>query len=208
MGELTFKDGLALWYEQTPIGKSPYRTFKWGKDLQIWLVEVREFRSDNRIEDGEGKTIWGKDQIRWFKQTVENSDATFKVLVSPTPIVGPDRLKGKNDNHSNKAFQTEGTWLRGFLAKKEVIVINGDRHWQYASVDPVSGLREFSQGPVSDYHAGGWSQDNIKPEHKFLRVKGGFLATKVFRENNIPIIQFLHYDVDGNVVHEETFVEK
>lgn len=208
LGELTFEDGLSLWYEQTPIGKKPYRTFRWGKDLQIWLVEVREFRSDNRIEDGEGKTIWGEDQIKWFKQTVEASDATFKVLVSPTPIVGPDRDKGKNDNHSNKAFQTEGAWLRGYLAKNEVIVINGDRHWQYASVDPVSGLREFSQGAVSDYHAGGWSQDNVKPEHKFLRVKGGFLATKVFRENGIPIIKFLHYDVDGNVVHEEIFTEK
>ncbi|WP_299551398.1 alkaline phosphatase D family protein [Seonamhaeicola sp.] len=208
LGELTFEDGLALWYEQTPIGEKPYRTARWGKDLQVWFVEVREFRSDNRIEDSKDKTIWGKEQIAWFKETLEASDATFKVLVSPTPVVGPDRPKGKNDNHSNKAFQTEGAWLRAYLAKHEVFVVNGDRHWQYASVDPVTGLREFSQGAVSDYHAGGWSQDNVKPEHKFLRVKGGFLATKVYREKGIPIIEFLHYDVDGNVVNKETFRNK
>lgn len=205
LGELTFEDGLALWYEQTPIGKKPYRTQRWGKDLQVWFVEVREFRSDNRIEDNPEKTIWGKEQIAWFKKTLEASNATFKVLISPTPIVGPDRLKGKNDNHSNKAFQTEGEWLREYLAKHHVFVVNGDRHWQYASVDPVSGLREFSQGAVSDYHAGGWKQENVLPEHKFLRVKGGFLATKVYREKNIPFIKFQHYDVHGNVVHEETF---
>ncbi|WP_282135721.1 alkaline phosphatase D family protein [Seonamhaeicola maritimus] len=205
LGELTFEDGLALWYEQTPIGDKPYRTQRWGKDLQVWFVEVREFRSDNSIEDSKDKTIWGKEQIEWFRNTLESSNATFKVLISPTPIVGPDRPKGKNDNHSNKAFQTEGEWLRAYLAKHNVFVVNGDRHWQYASVDPVSGLREFSQGAVSDFHAGGWSQDNVLPQHKFLRVKGGFLATKVYRESGTPKIQFLHYDVDGNVVHEETF---
>lgn len=205
LGELTFEDGLALWYEQTPIDKKPYRTFRWGKDLQVWLVEVREFRSDNRIADSKEKTIWGNEQIKWFKRTLEASNATFKVLVSPTPIVGPDRPKGKHDNHSNKAFQTEGEWLRDYLAENDVFVVNGDRHWQYVSVDPITGLREFSQGAVSDSHAGGWEQDNKKPEHKFLRVKGGFLATKVYREVGVPKIKFLHYDVDGHIVHEEIF---
>ncbi|TYA78554.1 alkaline phosphatase D family protein [Seonamhaeicola marinus] len=207
LGEVTFEDGLALWYEQTPIGAKPYRTQRWGKDLQVWFVEVREFRSDNRMEDSAEKTIWGKAQIQWFKETIEASDATFKVLISPTPIVGPDRPKGKNDNHSNKAFQTEGEWLRAYLAKHKVFVVNGDRHWQYASVDLITGLREFSQGAVSDYHAGGWQQDNVLPEHKFLRVKGGFLTTKVYRKADVPLIEFLHYDVDGTIVHKETFKE-
>ncbi|TXE15026.1 alkaline phosphatase [Seonamhaeicola algicola] len=207
LGEVTFEDGLALWYEQTPIGKKPYRTQRWGKDLQVWFVEVREFRSDNTIEDSAEKTIWGKAQIQWFKETIEASDATFKVLISPTPIVGPDRPTGKNDNHSNKAFQTEGAWLRSYLAENKVFVVNGDRHWQYASVDSISGLREFSQGAVSDFHAGGWEESNVLPQHKFLRVKGGFLATKVYRKRDKPFIEFLHYDVDGNIVHKETFKE-
>lgn len=207
LGELTFEDGLELWYEQMPIGKKPYRKARWGKDLEIWFVEVREFRSDNSIEDSREKTIWGQEQIAWFKKTIESSDATFKVLMSPTPIVGPDRSKGKNDNHSNAAFQTEGEWLRAYLAEKKVFVVNGDRHWQYASVDPITGLREFSQGAVSDYHAGGWNQKDVRPEHKFLRVKGGFLATKVHRQSGEPTIEFIHYDVDGNIVHKEIFKE-
>ncbi|MGJ8737509.1 alkaline phosphatase D family protein, partial [Zobellia laminariae] len=153
--------------------------------------------------DGKEKTIWGKEQIAWFKETVEASDATFKILVSPTPIVGPDRSKGKYDNHSNTSFATEGKWLRQYLADQNVLVINGDRHWQYVSVDPVTGLREFSQGPVSDFHAQGWNQEDLRPEHKFLRVKGGFLAVNVYRENNEAVIEFTHYDVDGNEVNKE-----
>ncbi len=202
-GELTFDDGLLIWREQTPIIGSPYRTVRWGKDLQVWMVEVREFRSDNKAPDGINKTIWGQEQIDWFKQTVEASDATFKVLVSPIPIVGPDRAQGKIDNHSNQSFQTEGEWLRQYLADQKVLVINGDRHWQYVSVDPKTGLWEFSQGPTSDSHAQGWNPDDIKPEHKFLRVKGGFLTTQVYREAGVPLIKFSHHNVDGKVVHEQ-----
>jgi alkaline phosphatase D len=205
-GEVTYEDGLLLWEEQTPIGKTSYRTFRWGKDLQIWLVEGREYRSRNQAPDSAEKTIWGKEQLVWFKETVDNSDATFKILMSATPVVGPDRPTGKFDNHSNASFQTEGDWLRQYLADQDMFVINGDRHWQYVSVDPNTNLMEFSQGPSSNSHAQGWDQENQQPEHRFLRVSGGFLAVKVDRESGKPTIRFLHYDVDGQVVHEEKVV--
>ncbi|MFT7436659.1 MAG: alkaline phosphatase D, partial [Psychromonas sp.] len=205
LGNVTYEDGLAVWREQVPIIGTPYRTFRWGQDLQIWSVEGREFRSNNKTPDSSEKTIWGKEQIAWFKETIETSDATFKILVSPTPIVGPDRSKGKFDNHSNTSFQTEGIWLRKYLAEHRVFVINGDRHWQYVSVDSETGLWEFSQGPVSDFHAQGWNENDIRPEHKFLRVKGGFLGVKVYRDKSEAVIEFIHYDVHGNVVNNEKF---
>lgn len=204
-GELTFADGLDIWYEQVPVLKKPYRTIRWGKDLQIWLVEGREYRSDNALPDGKDKTIWGADQMAWFKQTVAASEATFKILVSATPLVGPDREKGKTDNHANKSFETEGEWLRAYLSDHNFHVINGDRHWQYVSKDLGNGLLEFSSGPSSNSHAQGWDPDDVKPEHQFLRVKGGFLQVKVFREDNVPTIKFLHHDVEGHIVNEETF---
>ena len=203
-GELSFFDGLQVWYEQVPLEGDPYRTFRWGKDLQIWVVEGREFRSDNWVEDHPDKTIWGTRQKEWFTRTVEASGATFKVLVSPTPVVGPDRTTGKNDNHANRAFATEGKWLRSFLAQHDVFVINGDRHWQYVSEDPRTGVMEFSQGPSSVSHAQGWSQEDFRPQHKFLRVAGGFLAVSVHRQEGIPVIEFIHFDVDGNEVHRTT----
>lgn len=206
-GELSFQDGIDIWYEQSPIIDKPYRTLRWGKNLQIWLVEGREFRSDNWEPDGSNKTIWGKEQKEWFAATVKESDATFKILVSPTPVVGPDRAEGKNDNHANGAFKTEGDWLRKFLADNDMFVINGDRHWQYVSVDDETGIMEFSQGASSDSHAQGWGEKDKRPEHKFLRVKGGFLAVQVYQTNK-PTIKFMHCDVDGNIVNEEIITKQ
>ena len=203
MGDFTFEQGQKVFVEQVPMGERTWRTFRWGRDLQIWLVEGRDFRSPNTMADGPGKTIWGEKQKQWFKQTVRESDATFRFLISPTPLVGPDR-KNKHDNHSNVDFAHEGNELRQFISKqKNMYIICGDRHWQYISVDSKTGAREYSCGPASDKHAGGWSNDQRLPEHRYLNVIGGFLAVTVERQEGKPTLTFRFYGVDGNVLKED-----
>jgi len=206
-GPVTYERGLEIFdKEQFPSSDIPFKTVRWGKDLQMWVLESRNFRSKNTDEDGVNKTILGKEQKEWLYRTLKESDATFKVVISANPIVGPDRPKGKNDNYSNKAFETEGVEIRNFLNQFDnVFVANGDRHWQYVSNHEGTNLYEFGCGAGSDSHAGGWKQDNVKPEHRFLRVKGGYLYVKVYRDGDTPHITFEHRDVDGNVVHAEQF---
>ena len=201
-GELSFEDGLSIFREQTPAGELPYRTVRWGRDLQIWLLEGREFRSANSDRDGSHKTILGERQLGWLRRTIGASDATFRIVISPTPIVGPDR-QSKNDNHANAGFRTEGALLRRFLADQErVVVVCGDRHWQYVSVDPETGLREFSCGPTSNAHAGGFPGEP-RAMHRYLRIAGGFLSVTVARVAGEPTATFRHHDVAGEVRHEQ-----
>ncbi len=203
MGDFTFEQGQGIFLEQVPMGESTYRTVRWGKDLQIWFVEGRDFRSPNTMPDGPEKSIWGAEQKAWFKRTVEASDATFRVLISPTPLVGPDRPK-KNDSHANKGFAHEGRELREFIAaQKNMIIVCGDRHWQYVSVDRKTGVREYSCGPASDQHAGGWRQDEVMPEHRYLNVIGGVLTVEVDRPEGKPVMRLQHRGVEGAILHED-----
>ncbi|QDV68618.1 Alkaline phosphatase D precursor [Rosistilla carotiformis] len=152
--------GRRLMLEQLPVAQADdadaktYRTFRIGKDLQIWLTENRMYRSDNAMEDGPEKTIWGAEQKAWLMKTLEASDATFKLLISPTPMVGPDD-KRKTDNHTNiGGFRTERDQFFAWLKTKQLdkgnfFVICGDRHWQYHAIDP-SGIEEFSCGALVD----------------------------------------------------------
>jgi alkaline phosphatase D len=208
MGELTFQDGVELFKEQMPMGDSTYRTFRWGQDVQIWVVEGRDYRSANMDPDGPDKTIWGSEQVAWFKETVLASDATFRVLISPTPFVGPD-IDGKFDSHANDSFATEGNDLRQFMADLDnMIVICGDRHWQYVSVDAETGLREYATGSASDTHAGAWpSNDDIRPEHRYLNVIGGFLSVTAERVGGEPTLAMRHHHVDGTVLFEDILTE-
>ena len=202
-GDLTWEQGLAIFAEQTPSSPLPYRTFRHGRDLQIWILEGRRYRSPNTDPDGPAKTILGPEQKAWLESTVLASDATFKVIISPTPIVGPDR-GSKNDNHANAGFRHEGEQLRRFLAaQKNLIITCGDRHWQYRSVDPATGLREFGCGPSSDVHAGGYTpQPGDQAVQKFFRLKGGFLTVATEYAAGNARLAVRHHDVDGEVVHE------
>src|SRR5690606_33542397 len=135
-------------------------------------------------------------------------DATFRILITPTPILGPDRSR-KNDNHANRGFTHEGDEIRAFLAAQEdAFVITGDRHWQYATVSPTYGIREYGCGAGSDAHAGGWRESMRTPEQTFLRIAGGYLRVAIDAEEGGPRARIQHCDVDGNVVNEEILVAR
>lgn len=206
VGELTFAEGQKIFRQQAPVGDMSYRTFRWGRDLQIWFTDGRDFRSPNDSPDGPEKTIWGAAQKAWFHQTVLESSATWKVLISPTPLVGPDRPQ-KNDNHSNAGFAHEGNEIREWLKASvpdNFFVVCGDRHWQYHSVHPTTGIHEFSVGAASDSHAGGTPGEN-REYHRFHRVSGGFLSVRLRSDSAQSHIAFRLHDVEGNVVYEAMF---
>ncbi len=178
-GDITWEEGLALFREQVPMGEKTYRTIRWGRDVQVWMTENRDFRSANTAPDGPDKTILGAKQKAWLKRTIKASDAKYKFIITPGPIVGPDK-PGKNDNHSNEGFLHEGQELRDFIASQEnVFVITGDRHWQYCSVDPRTGVVELGCGPINDEHNYG-GDPGYQPEwHRFFSEKGGFMGITV-----------------------------
>ena len=99
------------------MGPKPYRSFRWGKGIELWLVDTREFRSPNPDPDGPNKTIWGTEQKEWLKRALLASDAQFRILVSPDCIVGPggdpDRMhfkmpEGGADSQGDGGFGYEG----------------------------------------------------------------------------------------------------
>ena len=203
-GNLTWEQGLKVWREQLPMSSKSYRTFRWGKHVQVWLVEGREFRSSNKTADGPNKTILGEAQWQWLRETMADSDATYRIYISATPVVGPDRKK-KKDNHANAGFKYEGDKLRKYLASQPgCFVICGDRHWQYHSKDPVTGLQEFGCGPATDEHAQGFREKDRVPWQTYFRLKGGFLSVAI-SSGEKPLAQLRYHSVKGDVVREITF---
>lgn len=209
----TFADGARTFREQVPMGEQLYRTFRWGKTLQIWFTEGRDFRSANPEPDGPRKTMWGVAQREWLKKTLLASDADWKVLVSPTPLVGPDR-GDKHDNQANDTFAHEGREFR-LWAKKNLgegfFVLNGDRHWQYHSVHPETGTKELSVGAASESHAKGASTSPGEDPsfHRFHRIGGGFLHAATSRsKGGDGHITFRLCDVFGKTVFETSASRK
>lgn len=200
--DFRFEDGQRIFREQTALPEPAYRTVQMGKDLQLWMLEGRDHRSPNPDPDTPAKSVLGAEQKRWLEQSLRSSNAKFRVIVSPTPIVGPDR-ENKHDNLSNDNFTNEGREIRKLLASiPNTIVVCGDRHWQYHSIDPETKLHEFSVGPVSNRHAGGWKQEDYRSEiHQYLRVAGGYLELNLTYSADSSELAVIHLDPYGKEHH-------
>src|SRR6185503_358873 len=91
MEAFRFEQGQRIFREQAPAPPEPqpmFRRFRWGKDLEIWLPDSRDYRSPNTDPDGPAKTIWGTEQKKWLEYTLSNSTARWKVVVNPNPVIG------------------------------------------------------------------------------------------------------------------------
>lgn len=216
--------GLKNWREQLPVLDptdslaKPFRTFRMNKHLQIWLVEGREFRSPNAWDDGPEKTIWGPEQKEWLQNTLLESDATYKVLISPTPMVGPDDAY-KSDNHVNqKGFRQEGDKFFNWLNAQKItpdrfFIVCGDRHWQYHAIHPT-GYEEFSCGALVDANArrGRMAGDprSTDPDAQIRQpyvqgstesASGGFLKVEIGLLESQPKLTFAFYDEKASLLY-------
>lgn len=211
--------GIELFREQMPIFTASdrttptYRTHRIHRHLQLWFVEGRDFRSPNKMPDGPEKTIWGAEQREWLKRTLKSSDAAWKIIVTPTPMVGPDR-DSKIDNHTNlRGFKHEADtffqWLRDH-GIANVLTFCGDRHWQYHSIHPL-GVEEFSVGALNDENAirgerpGGKGTTDpgrlIRQPYIYDKPTGGFLRVTVDGDERLVLE---HRDDHGAVLNTVT----
>lgn len=212
--------GREVFREQMPIHPAgdrttpTYRTHRVHQHLQLWFTEGRDYRSPNKMPDGPGKTIWGAEQRAWLQRTLLESEATWKIIVTPTPMVGPDSAS-KRDNHTNlQGFRHEAasffTWLRDHQLNN-VMTFCGDRHWQYHSVHPL-GVEEFSCGALNDENAilgvypgskGSTDPEGLirQPFH-YPKPSGGFLHVTVgLDEHHVPRLRIEFCDDAGAVMH-------
>ena len=201
-----------------------YRTYRVSKDLQIWFPENRFYRSPNNWPDGPNKTIWGAEQKKWLKETIVASDATYKILVSPTPMIGPDDLR-KKDNHCDiGGFQHERDEFFSFLKSNNLdqqnfFFVCGDRHWQYHALDST-GFEEFSCGALVDANSrlgrmpgdpqGTDPQGLIKHLHTQTEPSGGFLMITCDRntDDRKPQLLFDFRDEKGKTLYKHQVVNQ
>jgi alkaline phosphatase/alkaline phosphatase D len=214
--------GIEVFREQMPIRAAgdntapTFRTHRVNRHLQIWLTEGRDHRSPNSMPDGPDKSLWGATQREWLHRTLKESDAAWKILISPTPLVGPDDAS-KNDNHTNLGgFRHEADAFFAWLKDNRIsgfMTVCGDRHWQYHSIHP-SGIEEFACGALNDENsragvAPGSKKGTdpgalIKQPYTYPSPTGGFLHIRVSPHEGGSELVLEHHDDTGKLMNSVT----
>jgi alkaline phosphatase D len=116
---------LEYWPVAAPPGEPArlYRKFRWGKLLEVFILDTRQYRSPNTERDGPAKTMLGRTQRRWLLDEVAASQALWKVVVSSVPMSVPTGRPERRDAWSNASVwgvpQEDGT---GFAVERDAIL--------------------------------------------------------------------------------------
>jgi alkaline phosphatase D len=112
------RDNLFWWYPIERNASEPnriYRSFSYGKDLDLFFLDQRSYRSRNDAPDGPDKTLLGADQLAWLEQSLLDSTATWKVISADTPIAVPTGAdEFGRDSWANQPTESEEAAKTGF----------------------------------------------------------------------------------------------
>ncbi len=141
-----------------------YRAIRYGADLEIFLLDTRQYRSKNADQDGPAKTMLGPQQLKWLLDGLHASNATWKVVVTSVPLSIPKGGGAAVPGYDGWAGGPDGTGFErerqvivdAILAKKmkNVVFLGGDVHWVQANVydpndDGLPDFHEYVAGPLS-----------------------------------------------------------
>lgn len=141
-----------------------YRKIRYGADMDMFLLDTRQYRSKNADLDGSAKTMLGARQLTWLLDELRKSNATWKLIVTSVPLSIPKGGRAAVPGYDGWAGGPDGT---GFERERQVIVdailsnkvknvvfLAGDVHFVQAnSYDPnndeQADFHEFVAGPLS-----------------------------------------------------------
>ncbi|HET7344096.1 MAG TPA: alkaline phosphatase D family protein [Methylomirabilota bacterium] len=143
-----------------------YRSVRWGRLLEVFILDTRQYRSDDALPDGPGKTMLGAAQRRWLVDAVSASTATWKVVVSSVPVAVPTGTAARRDSWTDAnvfgmpaehgtGFVTERDAILGDLRARGVanlVVLTADvHHAEVIRHQPAAdwSFHEFIAGPLS-----------------------------------------------------------
>ncbi|HEV8717786.1 MAG TPA: alkaline phosphatase D family protein [Candidatus Binatia bacterium] len=139
-----------------------YRSFSWGRRVEVFILDTRQYRSPNRQADGPDKTMLGSAQLRWLLDHLATSTTTWQIIVSSVPLSAytGNMLTG-NDSWGKGEFSSGfDTELRKIVTTlrdrhlRNVAWISTDIHVaRILSYDPdqdsTADFYEFISGPLS-----------------------------------------------------------
>jgi phosphodiesterase/alkaline phosphatase D-like protein len=167
---------LAAWDEWFPMrtaGEQRYRSWRWGRLAEFFMLDCRRFRAANTAPDVEGKSMLGAAQREWLLAGLKSSSAVFKFVITSVPLAF-----GTTGDDSWDGFRWERDQLLAAVIETPVpdtVFLAADQHW-FASHHLAGGIVEFQAGPAA---APLRRPNRARPEEVFRHIGRNFAEVTV-----------------------------
>jgi len=169
--------GREAFHEYWPLSVGPeriYRSLRWGREVEVFVLDGRQYSDPLDAPDGPDKSLLGVEQRDWLIEGVTRSTATWKVLVTSSPLsilrsVNPPQDDYVSYEHELRlildAFRDAGV--------ANFVWLTADVHWGQAIEYPDRGFWEFVGSPIgaNPRTAARPLSPTFAPQERFLRLK-------------------------------------
>ena len=187
---------IQVWDEFFPLRDPPpeirYRAWRYGANVECFLLDTRRFRSADAAPDGPDKTMLGATQYAWLVDAVTRSAATFKLIFTTVPL---DFGTG-NDFWASFAYERDRMFA-ALVGVSGLLFVSGDQHF-FAAHRHAYGIREFQIGPLA---RGLGTPGPTAPGVLFRSVQYNFGLIDVAGAKLV----FTGVGADGQTIYQETF---
>jgi alkaline phosphatase D len=139
------------WPCRTSAGVGLYRHLKFGRDVELFVLDTRSFRSPQSDADGDAKTMLGASQKSQFMSDFGASKARYRLIASSVPLHGSSQ-----DAWGNYATERDEllAMFRAAHANRDAktVILSADYH--FAREWPRNekrGVHEFTAGPLAAF---------------------------------------------------------
>jgi alkaline phosphatase D len=230
-----FADGQQAYFEYWPLTGSDadpnqiYRQIPYGAHADFFMLDTRSYRDPNVNWDPnpqtlEPKSMLGAEQFAWLQQALAGSEATWKFIVTSTPLAYPtgfpqpavDGRDGWANLTERSGYESELMALLFYIESQDinnVVFLTADTHWPFAlSYDPdrdgQPNFHEFGSSPISAIPLP--PAENLDPTFNptVLYAEGEFMGT-LFNFGQISVAEdgaltFRVIDWEGTERHSLT----
>jgi alkaline phosphatase D len=182
-----------------------YQSVRYGADLELFILDTRQYRSRNEDQDGPEKTMLGSGQLQWLLDGLRTSTATWKVIATSVPLsivkggVGND---GWGSDKNGVGFERERQVIVDAILDqrlKNLVFLAGDVHWVQANAydpdqDGNTDFHEYMVGPLS-----------ARPG-KLTAASEGLQPTRLVNESgyqNFGLVRITKSSLDVTVIDAE-----
>jgi alkaline phosphatase D len=155
------------WFEHQPVpvidGTRIYRSVRVGRHVDVFLLDERQYRDQQPCGDSiltpcpdakaPGRAFLGARQKAWLQDGLRRSSAPWKVLANGDMMMGLDqpapgtpKFVDTWDGYQAERAELVSSWLRDGV--RDVVVMTGDDHDNYAGVVTTTGHADGTPGAV------------------------------------------------------------
>ena len=182
-------------------GKGIYTKVSYS-DVDLFLTDDRYFRSDDKMPDSvngfpsKEKHFFGPLQMEWLKNSLQFSNATFKIIVVGSQVINP---LGRSENMQQYPY--EYNELINFIQSQKiqgVLFFSGDRHHSEVIKVEQPNFYPLYDITISPYTAG-VSKPSGEEKNSIYRVAGTLVEENNFgkisvtgaKDNRILTVDFI-----------------